>query len=45
VGGLLGMLLAVPVGALGKVLFVRYIDLRLKQREESEKVLGANREL
>ncbi len=33
IGGLLGMLLAVPVGALIKVLFVRYIDLKLEKKE------------
>ncbi|MDF2950879.1 MAG: hypothetical protein K0S18_462 [Anaerocolumna sp.] len=32
-GGLLGMLLAVPVGALIKLLFVRFIDLRLEKKE------------
>ena len=32
IGGLLGMLLAVPVGALIKVLFVRFIDKRLKEK-------------
>ncbi len=32
IGGLLGMLLAVPVGALIKVLFVRYINHRLEQK-------------
>lgn len=38
VGGFLGMILAVPVGALIKVLFVRFIDTRLeiKEREERE---------
>lgn len=34
VGGLLGMLLAVPVGALIKLIFVRYIDQRLEKNEE-----------
>ena len=33
IGGLLGMLLAVPVGALIKVLFVRYIDHKLEKKE------------
>ena len=32
IGGLLGMLLAVPVGALIKVIFVRFIDKRLKEK-------------
>lgn len=34
IGGLLGMLLAVPVGALIKLLFVRYIDSRLEHKNE-----------
>lgn len=34
IGGLLGMLLAVPVGALIKLLFVRYIDYRLEKKEQ-----------
>lgn len=33
IGGLTGMLLAVPVGAFIKVLFVKFIDYRLEQRE------------
>ncbi len=33
IGGLLGMLLAVPIGALIKVLFVRYINYRLEKKE------------
>jgi predicted PurR-regulated permease PerM len=33
IGGLLGMLLAVPVGALIKVLFVRFIDHKLEAKE------------
>lgn len=32
IGGLLGMLLAVPVGALIKVLFVRFVDKKLAER-------------
>lgn len=32
IGGLLGMLLAVPVGALIKVIFMRFIDNRLKSK-------------
>lgn len=34
IGGLMGMLLAVPVGALIKLLFVRYIDSRLQHKNE-----------
>ncbi len=34
IGGLMGMLLAVPVGALIKLLFVRYIDARLQNKDE-----------
>lgn len=34
IGGLLGMLLAVPVGALIKLLFVRYIDSRLLHKDD-----------
>lgn len=33
IGGLVGMLLAVPVGALIKLLFVRFIDMRLEKKE------------
>ena len=33
IGGLFGMLLAVPVGALIKVIFVRYIDSRIELKE------------
>ncbi len=36
IGGLLGMLLAVPVGALIKVIFVRYINHRLEGKEEEK---------
>ena len=42
VGGFLGMLLAVPVGALIKVLFVRYIDSRAEKKDqeiEREKII------
>lgn len=35
IGGLLGMLLAVPIGALIKVLFMKYIDSRLAQKRSS----------
>lgn len=34
IGGFLGMLLAVPVGALLKLLFVRYIDMRVDKRNQ-----------
>jgi predicted PurR-regulated permease PerM len=34
IGGLLGMLLAVPVGALIKLLFVRFIDHRIQVKEQ-----------
>lgn len=37
IGGLLGMLLAVPIGALIKVLFVRYINYRLEKKELDSK--------
>ncbi len=37
VGGLLGMLLAVPVGALIKVIFMRFIDNRLVVKNESNR--------
>ncbi len=37
IGGLLGMLLAVPVGALIKVMFVRYIDHQLEKKEPGNK--------
>lgn len=40
IGGLLGMLLAVPVGALIKVLFNRMIDLNLKRRGIAEHAPG-----
>jgi predicted PurR-regulated permease PerM len=36
-GGFLGMLLAVPVGAYIKLIFVRFIDHRLKRKEEMER--------
>lgn len=37
IGGLLGMLLAVPVGAFIKVLFVRFIDYRIEAKETAMK--------
>jgi predicted PurR-regulated permease PerM len=33
-GGFLGMLLAVPIGAYVKLIFVRFIDHRLERKEE-----------
>ncbi|MFU0827197.1 MAG: AI-2E family transporter [Lachnoclostridium sp.] len=43
IGGLFGMLLAVPVGALIKVLFVRYINHRLELKEaDGEKAAAGN---
>lgn len=39
VGGLLGMLLAVPVGALVKVLFMRYVDGKLTAKGQNEELL------
>jgi predicted PurR-regulated permease PerM len=38
IGGLLGMLLAVPVGGLIKVLFVRYINHKLEKKEEENSI-------
>lgn len=38
IGGLLGMLLAVPVGALIKVLFMNYIDKRIIENEKREEM-------
>ncbi|MBB5197979.1 AI-2E family transporter [Anaerocolumna cellulosilytica] len=35
IGGLMGMLLAVPVGALIKLLFVRFIDHRIQIKEQN----------
>ncbi len=43
VGGFLGMLLAVPVGAFLKLIFVRFINYRLRYKEELERVDIANR--
>lgn len=37
VGGFMGMLLAVPVGAYIKMVFVRFIDKRLEKKESIEK--------
>lgn len=34
IGGFLGMLLAVPVGALIKLLFVRYIDAKVEKKDQ-----------
>lgn len=38
-GGFLGMLLAVPVGAYLKLVFVRFIDHRLKHKEETNHIV------
>lgn len=40
IGGLLGMLLAVPVGALIKVLFMNYIDKRIIEKERKEEKIN-----
>jgi predicted PurR-regulated permease PerM len=37
IGGLLGMLLAVPVGAFIKLIFVRFVDQRLEHKEQEQK--------
>lgn len=37
IGGLLGMLLAVPVGAFIKLIFVRFVDQRLEYKEQERK--------
>ncbi len=37
-GGFLGMLLAVPVGAYVKLVFVRFIEHRLERKEEAKKM-------
>lgn len=39
IGGFLGMLLAVPVGALLKLLFVRYIDAKVEKKDAYLKAL------
>lgn len=39
IGGLGGMLLAVPVGAFIKVLFVKFIDNRLEKKEKKKEML------
>lgn len=36
IGGLFGMLFAVPVGALIKLLFARYVDNKLKEKQEEQ---------
>jgi predicted PurR-regulated permease PerM len=35
-GGFLGMLLAVPIGAYIKLVITRFIDLRLSKKQETE---------
>lgn len=37
IGGLLGMLLAVPVGAFIKLIFVRFVDQRLEHKEQERR--------
>lgn len=37
IGGLLGMLLAVPVGAFIKLIFVRFVDQRLERKERERR--------
>ncbi|MDF2511710.1 MAG: hypothetical protein K0S04_1576 [Herbinix sp.] len=37
IGGLLGMLLAVPVGAFIKLIFVRFVDQRLEHKTQEQK--------
>ncbi len=39
IGGLFGMLFAVPVGALIKLLFSRYVDTRLKEKQEAQDMI------
>ena len=41
IGGLLGMLLAVPVGAYLKLVFVRFVENRSIKRNEMEKVINS----
>jgi predicted PurR-regulated permease PerM len=36
IGGFLGMLLAVPVGAYVKLIFVRFVDHRMEHKEEQK---------
>lgn len=43
IGGFLGMLLAVPVGAYLKLIFMRFIERRTKHKEELKKEAEANR--
>jgi predicted PurR-regulated permease PerM len=46
IGGFMGMLLAVPVGAFIKLIFVRFVDRRLEHKEELEKVpVSANKNI
>ena len=45
IGGVLGMLLAVPVGALIKVLFVRFIDRKLKEKGFEEEIISEEKEV
>jgi predicted PurR-regulated permease PerM len=43
IGGFLGMLLAVPVGAYIKLIFVRFVDYRLEHKEEMKRMEAANK--
>ena len=38
IGGLLGMLLAVPVGAYIKLILVRFVDYRIQRKEQMNRV-------
>lgn len=40
IGGLFGMLFAVPVGALLKVIFSRYVDNRLREKQEAQELVN-----
>ncbi len=44
IGGLLGMLFAVPVGALIKVIFMRFIDKRIEAKEALKEYHGQDHE-
>jgi predicted PurR-regulated permease PerM len=37
IGGLFGMIFAVPVGALLKLMFTRFIETRLEEKQEADK--------
>lgn len=42
IGGFMGMLLAVPIGAYIKLVFVRFIDRRLEHKEEQKRLEATN---